>query len=570
MDATTSVALYARVSSQRQADELTIQSQIAALRQRIEEDGSRVDDERCFLDEGYSGSTLVRPALERLRDLIHCGGVDRVYVHSPDRLSRRYVHQVLLLEEFARQGVPVIFLNHDPQNQSPEGNLLLQMQGMIAEYERAKILERTRRGRRFAARQGKLSVMCKAPYGYRYVSKREGDGEARYDVVLDDARHVREMFTWVALEGISLSQVGRRLAEQGVRTVTGKPRWDTATIRGILINPTYIGTAKYGKTRAFPRVPGRRPQRGAPSVPRQETVSRPTSPEEQVSIPAPALISQELFAAVAERLAENRRRYREQNSGPKFLLSGLLVCHVCGRSYNGRHGPKKQTPRYFYYRCLGTDKYRHAGEVICQNKSVSGRPLEEAVWSDLCALLQDPGRLRRELERRQQRPAPAEVDNLHRRESIAHLKRRLTRLIDVYENGLVDKDEFTSRMSRVQERLKREEEAQAHADREATSEEQLRLVVGQFDQFREQIVTRLEQADFATKRSLLRLLVNRIEVDTDEVRIVYKVHPRPFVLRPVRGDFLQHCLSRAAGLSGRCIAPRSALVQASTETDLQM
>jgi site-specific DNA recombinase len=182
-----SVALYARVSSQRQADDLTICSQVAALRLRLEQEGFVWTEELQFLDEGYSGSTLLRPALERLRDLAHCGGVDRLYVHSPDRLARKYVYQMLLLEEFSRQGVQVIFLNHPLPQHSPEGDLLLQMQGMFAEYERAKILERTRRGRRFAARQGKVSVLAHAPFGYRYVSKEDGDGEARYDIVLEQA-----------------------------------------------------------------------------------------------------------------------------------------------------------------------------------------------------------------------------------------------------------------------------------------------------------------------------------------------------------------------------------------------
>jgi site-specific DNA recombinase len=543
MDQTLSTALYARVSSQRQADELTIQSQVAALRQRIKQDGLSVDAERCFLDEGYSGAVLVRPGMERLRDLIHCGGVDRLYVHSPDRLSRKYVYQMLLLEEFSRQGTEVVFLNHDLQQQSAEGALLLQMQGMIAEYERAKILERTRRGRRFAARQGKVSVMIRAPYGYRYVSKREGDGESRYDIVLDEARWVREIFAWVGFEGLSLSKVVRRLAEQGVPTVTGKPLWDTATIRGILINPAYIGTAKFGKTRIEPRDPRRRPKYGDPAIPRKAGVCRPTPPEEHVSIPVPALVNPELFAAVGERLEENARRNRERLAGAKFLLSGLLVCHSCGRSYNGRQGPKKDTPRYFYYRCLGTDKFRNGGEILCRNKSVSGRPLEEAVWSDLCGLLQDPERLRREIERRQERPTAAEADGLHRRKSIEQLKRRLGRLIDVYENGLIDKEQFTSRIGSVRDRLQREEEAQAQTERDALSEQELQLVVSQFDHFRDRITSRLEQADFATKRNLLRLLINRIEVDTDEVRVVYKVHPHPFVFSPARGTFLQQCLS---------------------------
>ena len=179
-----SIAIYARVSSQRQAEDLTIQSQLAAIKKRIQDDKLHLNEELCFLDEGYSGATLVRPALEQLRDASWAGSVDRLYVHSPDRLARKYAYQVVLLEEFQKHDVEIVFLNHDPQEHpSAEGNLLLQMQGMISEYERAKILEHTRRGRRFAARQGKVSAIAHAPYGYRYVSKHEGDGEARWDIV---------------------------------------------------------------------------------------------------------------------------------------------------------------------------------------------------------------------------------------------------------------------------------------------------------------------------------------------------------------------------------------------------
>ena len=251
MISTLSVAFYARVSSQGQANDATIQSQVAALRARIQQDGLTIDDERCFLDDGYSGGTLVRPALERLRDLAWIGGLDRLYVLAPDRLARKYVAQAILLEEFRKHGVEVVFLSQ-PRDPTAEGELLLQMQGMIAEYERAKILERTRRGRRFAAKQGKLSVMGRAPYGYRYIPKHQGDGEARYEVLLEEARVVRDLFTWVGVEGLSLRQVVSRLAEQGVRPRKDGACWDRATIRGILRNTAYHGVARYGKTRVCP------------------------------------------------------------------------------------------------------------------------------------------------------------------------------------------------------------------------------------------------------------------------------------------------------------------------------
>ena len=308
MDDTTRVALYARVSSERQADELTIQSQVAALRQRIATDGCKIEPELCFLDEGFSGGTMQRPALERLRDLAYSGVIDRLYVLAPDRLARKYAYQVILMEEFTKHGVELAYLNDVAGVSSPEGNLLMQMQGMIAEYERAKILERTRRGRRFAARQGKVSVLGHAPYGYRYVPKHEAGGEARYEVLAEEGQRVQAMFTWVGVEGLSLAEVSRRLREQGVATPKGLTCWDRATIRGILLNPAYQGTAKYGKTRLFPRQNERRARRGAPPTPRSDKIARPTTAAEQEEIAVPALVSAELFQAAAERLEENRKR----------------------------------------------------------------------------------------------------------------------------------------------------------------------------------------------------------------------------------------------------------------------
>lgn len=156
--------LYARVSSEQQAKENTVGSQVEALRQRITEDGLTCEQELCFIDDGYSGGMLVRPALEQLRDLAAAGGLDRLYVHSPDRLVRKYAYQVLLVDELRRCGVELVFLNRQIGT-SPEDDLLLQVQGMVAEYERAKILEGSRRGKRHAARCGHVNVLSGAPYG---------------------------------------------------------------------------------------------------------------------------------------------------------------------------------------------------------------------------------------------------------------------------------------------------------------------------------------------------------------------------------------------------------------------
>ena len=168
-------ALYARVSSEGQARGNTVASQLAALQERAKADGAAISPDHAYVDEGRSGATLARPALERLRDAVAVGEMDRVYVHAPDRLARRYAYQVLLIEEFRRAGVEVVFLNRAIGG-SAEDDLLLQVQGVIAEYERARILERSRRGRRHAALAGAVSALCGAPYGYRYVGRHAGGG----------------------------------------------------------------------------------------------------------------------------------------------------------------------------------------------------------------------------------------------------------------------------------------------------------------------------------------------------------------------------------------------------------
>src|SRR5262249_5192996 len=163
-------AIYARVSSDKQKEENTIASQTAALKEFARTEAYDVPREWIFEDEGFSGASLVRPGLERLRDLAAEGQLEAVLVYAPDRLSRKYAYQILLMEEFARNGVETVFVNA-PKSATPEDQLLLQFQGMIAEYERAQILERSRRGKRHRARQGQISVLSGAPYGYRYVRK---------------------------------------------------------------------------------------------------------------------------------------------------------------------------------------------------------------------------------------------------------------------------------------------------------------------------------------------------------------------------------------------------------------
>jgi site-specific DNA recombinase len=550
-------AIYARVSSEQQAKEQTIASQVEALRQRVRDDGLTLPEELCFLDEGASGGTLLRPALERLRDQAAAGAMDRLYVHSPDRLARKYAYQVLLLDELKRCGIEVVFLNRQI-GCSPEEDLLLQVQGMVAEYERAKILERSRRGKLHAARRGSLNVLGGAPYGYRYVGRREGGGEASYQVAEEEAQVVRQVFTWIGRDRCSIGEVCRRLKQQGTPSPKGKGFWDRTTVWGLLKNPAYKGTASFGKTRVGERRQRPRPLRGQPDHSRRAYSTYKTAPADQVAIPVPALVEPALFEAVAEQLEENKKRQRQSARGARYLLQGLVVCKRCGHAFYGKpvsRSSAKGKTCYAYYRCIGTDAYRFGGERICSIRQVRTDVLETAVWQDVRALLADPSRIRQEYERRLSGKQEQSESDDQLAARIQKARRVVARLIDAYEEGLLERTEFEPRISRARQRLQTlEVEAQSAAERQS-QEHELQAVIGQLHAFARRVAEELEEASWTTKREILRALVKRIEVDTEEVRVVYKVDPRPFVDGPERGR-LQDRLGRDQSAFGQHIPER--------------
>ena len=245
-------AIYARVSSEQQRDERTIASQTAALIEFAKSHELEVPKEWVFEDEGYSGSTLERPGLERVRDLAAEGQIQAVLVYAPDRLSRKYAYQILLIEELARHGVETLFVKA-PQGASAEDQLLVQFQGMIAEYERAQILERSRRGKRHRARSGEISVMSGAPYGYRYIRKTD-EAPASYAVLDAEARVVQRVYELYTVEGLSIGAIVRWLNEDGIPTRKQCARWERSTVWAVLRNSAYRGVACFGKTHVAARI----------------------------------------------------------------------------------------------------------------------------------------------------------------------------------------------------------------------------------------------------------------------------------------------------------------------------
>jgi site-specific DNA recombinase len=526
------VALYARVSSERQARDHTIDSQVAALKERIAADGFELEPDHSYVDDGCSGTNLQRLALDKLRDAVAGGDVERIYVLAPDRLARKHAHQVLLVEEFHRGGAQVVFLNR-AIGDTPEDHLLLQVQSIIAEYERTKILERVRRGRLHAARSGAVSALTAAPFGYRYICRAQGGGVARFEIIEDEADIVRRVFAWIGRDRLSMREVCRRLQRMGCRSPRGLRHWGITTIRGMLANPTYVGRAVLGRSRIVPAAPRlrliRRNSRPMPSATRRVAGAR----AEWIEIAVPAVVDPATFAAAQAQLDENRRRKRASLRGPRWLLQGLTVCRCCGYAYYAKASALSPIDRSkgtrHYYRCIGADAHRFDGASKCTNPTVRGDLLEQIVWRQVRTLLEDPSRLAHEYRRRigQACDKAGSPEQVRVERQLTALDRGIARLIDCYAGGFIEKAEFEPRIAGLKQRRSQLQEQQRAAAEATDAERELSLVISRLEEFSAKVSQGLDQLDWHRRREIIHTVVRRIAIDHDSVEVIFRVPPPP-------------------------------------------
>jgi site-specific DNA recombinase len=517
--------IYARVSSDKQREEHTIASQTAALRVFAQEQGFSVPDEWVIEDEGYSGATLVRPGLERVRDLVAEGQVDAVLVHSPDRLSRKYAYQVLLLEEFARNNVQTIFIKV-PQTATPEDQLLLQFQGMIAEYERAQILERSRRGKRHRALQGVVNVLCGAPYGFCYIRKSE-HAPASYSIIDSEASVVRMVYELYTAKGLSIGAITRLLNVQGIPTRKQISRWERSTVWAMLRNPAYKGTACFNKTESSQRQRITRPlrMRGGPTPRNSAHHDRPRN--EWIEIPVPAIITQETFALAAERLQANKDHAPRRTITPS-VVQGLVTCRKCGYSLY-RTATRTSARKIYYYRCFGSDRWRHLAGPLCNSKPVRQEILDEVVWREIIKLLESPRLIEEELERRlaaARNVGPGRCRKEILQRDLARVQSSMERLMTAYQEDLLPLDGLRRRMPDVRKREQAiRTELNAIESELADPATYLRLaetVTGFLARLRETAKT----LDVSERQRIVRLLVKEIVVADDAIIIRHSI-PAP-------------------------------------------
>src|SRR5512133_847039 len=516
-------AIYARVSSERQRQDETIQSQTVGLRELAAERGLLLAEDLVFEDEGFSGATLTRPALERLRDRAAEGAFEVLLCHAPDRLARRYAYQVLLLEELARAGVEVVFAKEPERGASPEDELLRQFQGMIAEYERAQIRERTRRGKLHRARTGHQAVLSCAPYGYRYVKKSE-HSEGFWEVDPVQAEVVRDVFARYINDGVSIGELARWLSDRGVPTRTGKAVWDRSSVWGMLRNTAYRGQAAFGKTKTLER--HGKPTRTTRA--RGERHGRRPAREDQPAekwtlIEVPAILTEETFELGQARLAQNAH-FAKRNTKKPTLLQGILVCRECGYGCY-RSTTRTTNKRIYYYRCIGSDNYRHIGGRVCQSRPIRADELDALVWEEVRRLLEDPTLVRAEIDRRL-RTARTEHPAARRREALerdlTRAESAIARLIEAYQEQLVSLDELRARMPALRKRQTAPRAQLDALDAELHDAETYLKLAETLDGFLDRLADGLDQLSLDEQQRILRLVVREVLIGGDDDTITIR------------------------------------------------
>lgn len=507
-------AVYARVSSDRQKLDKTIASQTKSLLEYAQAQNYTVPSEWVFEDEGYSGASLARPGLERLRDLVSEGQVQTVLIYGPDRLSRKYAYQVVLLEEFSRQGVETVFLQ-GVSAQTPEERLLVQFQGMIAEYERAQIAERSRRGKRHRAKIGSVNVFSGAPYGYRYVKKGEST-DACYVVEATQAAVVRDVFAWYTEEGVSIGAIARRLNEQGIATRFGKSLWERSKVWAMLRNPAYVGRAAFGKTEPAERKRVTRPLRQKGGFAARCSAKRDKPMDQWISVPVPALISEETFARAAEKLRENVR-FSVRNTKEPTLLQGLVVCGQCGYALY-RTSTRTTKRQAKYYRCLGSDAYRHLMDPACTCRPIRVEDLDELVWKQVTQLMEKPELIRAEIERRRQeslRSDPVEIRRKQLTQELQRVGHQLDKLLDAYQEGLLTLNQLRDRMPELRRKQGTAAKELEGARWQALAAQGAEQLEQSLEGFVERMRRSAQTLNVVERQKVVRLVIREIVVHVD-------------------------------------------------------
>jgi len=504
------IAIYARVSTANQGKEDTVKSQIKAIQDHLTDKKIKVAPEHVYVDEGFSGSTLARPSLDKLRDAIAAYEYEKVFIYDPDRLARSYVYQVILIEEFEKFNCLIEFIRR-PIGKTPDEHLLLQMQGVIAEYERTKISERTRRGKMHKMLEG-IIVSGHRTFGYKYF-KKSSEIPAHYEIIKEEAEIVRKMYEWYTSEKISLRGIATRLNEAGIRTARGNT-WHGSSMHQILQNTMYTGTGYANRIKCV--LPKDRPLE---KVYRKYSKSgkqiRPR--EDWIPFSCPAIIDEESFELAQERFEHNKTNSARRTK-KEYLLTGLVKCPACDRrmSANGR------TMKYF---CTYTQKSNAAdsGKPVCKNDvKIPVEELDKLVWEELIKMIKKPENLKKYYKQYSGKIVPRASKGL----SVLEKKKQkaaesIKRVNSLFIRGMIDEFEHKKQYKILKDKVYIIDQQIGKNSKEHLKEKEIEQILSSFNNFSKTIKSQLNNIDFFTKRSIIEQLIKSVIISAKTITIEF-------------------------------------------------
>ena len=502
-------AIYCRVSSERQEKEGTIQSQLSELERIAAENGDIVVGR--YLDDGYSGELLERPALDKLRNDAGKKLFDKVYILSPDRLARKHHYAAIILEDLARNGVKVIFSNR-PVGESVEDRLLFNIQSVFADYEKAKILDRLRRGKIFKMKQGNVLGNV-PPYGYKYVKAENNSRRAWYEVNEGEAEVVRFIFScYTSGECSGIGGLRRELYRRNIKNRHESNRWSQSMVARILSNETYTGTTHWGKYRSVENGAARGYRR------LKNTARVRRSREEWLPIKVPPMIDDTTFSAAKAKRASNKC-LSCSTVRHNYLLKGLMRCQECGSLMYSKscHGTS-------YYVC-GKKRNSFPDDAPCGNtRHFRGEPLDEAIWTEFRRIILSPDVLLDRVRHRaldgagEKQAVKIQMSALNTK--ILGLQEKRRKLIDAYTNDIIPMGELRNRIDELENEIKvLRSEQNVLSDQQASEpandipdEEKLAAFTAQVKQV-------IDGDDFQMKQRLARHFLNSITLSDQEATV---------------------------------------------------
>jgi site-specific DNA recombinase len=513
-------AIYARVSSERQEKEHTIGSQLEALRAYAAKNGMEIVEE--FTDEGYSGARLDRPALDRMRDLAERRGFDVLLTYCTDRLARKFVLQALILDELERLGVKTVFLEGGAVD-DPLSRLMHQITGAVAEFERAKITERYRRGKLYRARCGEI-VSPDVPFGYVKIPRRDGV-PTHAEIQEAEAVVVRRIFDAYVRQELTVRQIAKQLTLDRTPTPrSGGGQWSWSAVDRILHEEAYIGTYYYNRKHCVPI-------EGAYGKKRQRFKCTLRPKEEWIPISVPPIIDLATFQAAAGRARENEAFSPRNLQEGGYLLRKLVRCGRCGSSCSAltskqSYGGKVHSNHY--YGCLRTTS-GFLKQERCSQRRIRADVLDELIWEEVSNRLQNPELVMEAYQAHKSRSRnSSDEDGSNEKDDklktqIRLANKELSRLLDAYQYGAVELPELQKRRKLVDsklEMLNREQELLRKMVAEQKKETDIRTSLGEFAAL---VSTNLKRISFENKQKLLRMVLDKVVVNEWRVDVHYNI-----------------------------------------------